>query len=747
MREVTNGAADNQGEDHGHDAQDVRGAGRRSGECMFVPVAVLAAALTGTHANAAENDTGFSISCSASGTTNTFTVTRTGTGGPVTVKYRTVGESAFPGQHFTAASGELTFDADHNERTVPITELTPSSNAYKYQTSSRRTYRLEVTDMGGFLLASKDRNVTSGLNQFNGAKVSSSVANLVTMTSSGNFSSGMSSSKYLDVSYTPPSGQVETSGTLNGYVLTFKGTIPNTFDATLITRSVSGTITDLAGNSLSGTSCYKSFSSIKVELPWGGDGGSEADPYTITRAEQLAYMAVRVNANNGSDSFNGKYFVLDADIAYTYSSDWDEFGDDDTSNNYTPIGCWGRSFQGNFNGRGHTISGIRVYKETSGASNDHTAESLGLFGFVSSGGTVTLTRDYNAMPEDGPLFISNDVTLDLNGHTLTGVDEQDVIRIEGGTLTLQDSAGGGRITHAEGATGRGVNIYGKDNPSTLIMEGGSICGNTTSITGNTTSYNSGGVVVDYSGTFTMSGGTISGDSCGSDKHGGGVAVYGTFRISGSPVISGNMASKSGSTGNVYLHSGMVITVTDALDESASVGVSMKTSGTFTSGLSGNGDASNFTSDDSDYRVYLTDSGEAALGRFYAVTVSDGGAFGTVTASSASALAGETITLTVTPDENCQLEELTVTFHADPEILLWENSVEADGNLCSGETFTVSSGGSVAVYFELPAFFGWEPTVSFETASVRTERTSMRNSATRSRWTSARGRTIMSAALP
>ncbi|MBO7655014.1 MAG: hypothetical protein J6U40_08845, partial [Kiritimatiellae bacterium] len=73
--------------------------------------------------------------------------------------------------------------------------------------------------------------------------------------------------------------------------------------------------------------------------------------------------------------------------------------------------------------------------------------------------------------------------------------------------------------------------------------------------------------------------------------------------------------------------------------------------------------------------------------------------------------GETYTVTAFSPA-----DYTVTFHADPEILLWENSVEADGNLCSGETFTVSSGGSVAVYFELPAFFGWEPTVSFETAS-------------------------------
>ena len=45
--------------------------------------------------------------------------------------------------------------------------------------------------------------------------------------------------------------------------------------------------------------------------------------------------------------------------------------------------------------------------------------------------------------------------------------------------------------------------------------------------------------------------------------------------------------------------------------------------------------------------------------------------------------GETYTVTAFSPA-----DYTVTFHADPEILLWENSVEADGNLCSGETFTL-----------------------------------------------------------
>ena len=149
---------------------------------------------------------------------NTFTVTRAvNTAVAETVNYRTVSLSAIEGQHFTAATGTLTFAADETSKTITVTEKTPSADAYKYQTASSRTYRFEVTDLGGYVLAYKDRSISSGLTKFSDAKVSSSVSNLVTMTSGGSFSSSMSSGKYLDVSGTLPT--TETSGTLSGYVL------------------------------------------------------------------------------------------------------------------------------------------------------------------------------------------------------------------------------------------------------------------------------------------------------------------------------------------------------------------------------------------------------------------------------------------------------------------------------------------------------------------------------------------------
>ena len=155
------------------------------------------------------------------GTSNTFTIKRSEKGYAQTVHFRTVSLSAYAGQHFTAVDMDYTFPADEDEKTVTVSEKTPAADAYayKYQNGNTiRKYRFEVTDRGGFTLASADRTMITGTS-FNADKVSQSITNLVYFNSSGNYTSGVNSSKYVDVSYTPPTSQVETSGTLNGYVL------------------------------------------------------------------------------------------------------------------------------------------------------------------------------------------------------------------------------------------------------------------------------------------------------------------------------------------------------------------------------------------------------------------------------------------------------------------------------------------------------------------------------------------------
>ena len=106
-----------------------------------------------------------------------------------------------------------------------------------------------------------------------------------------------------------------------------------------------------------------------------GDEGTEAKPYQIKTKDDLKKLADDVNSGTG---YSGKYFVLTADITYT--------GGSETANNYTAIGREKNSsttqkFMGKFNGQGHTISGIRIYRNSSDHYNDLYQ---GLFGYISN---------------------------------------------------------------------------------------------------------------------------------------------------------------------------------------------------------------------------------------------------------------------------------------------------------------------------------------------------------------------------
>ncbi|MBP5628868.1 MAG: InlB B-repeat-containing protein, partial [Bacteroidaceae bacterium] len=85
----------------------------------------------------------------------------------------------------------------------------------------------------------------------------------------------------------------------------------------------------------------------------GGADGTEQHPYIITTTAGLHMLATYVN--NGTSEFPDTYFKLGADITYTH-------GDSDTENNYTAIGNVYHAFCGIFDGDGHAVSGIRIYK-------------------------------------------------------------------------------------------------------------------------------------------------------------------------------------------------------------------------------------------------------------------------------------------------------------------------------------------------------------------------------------------------
>ena len=111
---------------------------------------------------------------------------------------------------------------------------------------------------------------------------------------------------------------------------------------------------------------------------WGGSG-TEADPYVIYNTQVMDKLATDVN---GGNYYQNTYFVLANDIIYdanVLTLDLD--GDGNNDSNYMPVGN-GSSFMGNFDGQGHTISGIRV--------NANEMSYIGVFG-INDGTVKNLT--------------------------------------------------------------------------------------------------------------------------------------------------------------------------------------------------------------------------------------------------------------------------------------------------------------------------------------------------------------------
>ena len=169
---------------------------------------------------------------------------------------------------------------------------------------------------------------------------------------------------------------VEGSGT---NVLTFKGIIPQNATGDLNITGISGTIQDLAGNSLSGGVTASSICTLDDDFAYTiDDFQKDGDNYLIKTHEDLIGLAGYVN---GGGATEGKTFLQVANIAFAHTTNWNNANS--TENNYTAIGTNKNPFLGTFDGQGYTVSGIRIYR--GGTSN---SDYQGLFGSVQSDGTV-----------------------------------------------------------------------------------------------------------------------------------------------------------------------------------------------------------------------------------------------------------------------------------------------------------------------------------------------------------------------
>lgn len=187
-------------------------------------------------------------------------------------------------------------------------------------------------------------------------------------------------------------------------------------------------------------------------------------------------------------------------------------------------------------------------------------------------GDITLT---------GTLSInSKNLSIDLNGHTITAANNQRAFNISnGGTLEIKDSVGKGIIQGNGTVTGRGGAIYMEGSGSALTISGGTIQGFTVSAHG-------GGVYM-RDGIFNMTGGAI--ENCTASTSGGGVYMNdGTFNMTGGTIE--NCTAPEGAGVKMYPDSGNTCTFT--MSDSAEIkncsndGVSIAWSGTSRFTMSG-----------------------------------------------------------------------------------------------------------------------------------------------------------------
>ncbi|MCL2283664.1 MAG: DUF2971 domain-containing protein [Fibromonadales bacterium] len=92
--------------------------------------------------------------------------------------------------------------------------------------------------------------------------------------------------------------------------------------------------------------------------------------FTITTPQQLAKLAELVNAGN---DFSGKTVKLGADIILNDTVNLENWSTIPPKNEWIPIGTDGHSFNGIFDGMGHTISGVYI---------KNSKDNQGLFGCI-----------------------------------------------------------------------------------------------------------------------------------------------------------------------------------------------------------------------------------------------------------------------------------------------------------------------------------------------------------------------------
>ena len=219
--------------------------------------------------------------------------------------------------------------------------------------------------------------------------------------------------------------------------------------------------------------------------------------------------------------------------------------------------------RGIFNMHDGTISGNNVSSGSGGGVYVYTSGTFTMDGGTISGNNVS-------SGSGGGVYVYTSGTFNMNGGTISG----NHARLGGGVYVYQNGSfnmKGGEIRNNQAANGSsgeggGVYVYG----GTFTMDGGTISGNTAiengggvyvnknsftmgdgTISGNTANAAGGGVYM-YSGSFTMTGGSITGNGAGRSGNGVSIESSVSCQLSGKAKIAENTGN---GTGNLYINDG------------------------------------------------------------------------------------------------------------------------------------------------------------------------------------------------
>lgn len=210
--------------------------------------------------------------------------------------------------------------------------------------------------------------------------------------------------------------------------------------------------------------------------------GTATDPYRISTADELAWLAQEVNAGRGA-SYNA---VLCNDI-------------DLKNEEWTPIGKNSSyAYKDTFDGAGYTVKGLKI--------TGTATQNCGLFGYVSGGVVKNLT-------------VQGTITLTGSGSSSYGAGGI-VGRLDGTEGSVQNCCSDVMVTGGQNVGGIVGYVSGGYSTATKSITG---CVNTGRITSN--SNNAGGIVGYISGQVTVDSCYNRGNCTSGSYRAGGIAAY------------------------------------------------------------------------------------------------------------------------------------------------------------------------------------------------------------------------------